>query len=434
MIVLIFLYFVVAVFYEVYAVKKYCISPSIIFIAMQMLMFFGVLSFADLNNSSDCKLIIIYFVALLSFILGVEISNIFKPASIKRVQISEEEIESKDDMTDYQKFIITVLIIVSVILCLYLFVKSGYNVFLLVLKSIRSGEVNNYTEGRLQIYNIQGIGYIYQFRVIILPILCAIVVSLNKNEFLHKFGICVVPFMIVFILGTGQRGGFVMFILMVVVALILLFIVYKDSTTKRYIVLISMFGFAIFSLMTIFNGRVKTGENVISAVLQRVFDDNQKSAVIGFRYIDSQEIQWGKDWLYSFFDLLPGKNEYTQLSYKIFKIMYGSTRGTAPVCIWGSTYYNWGETGIIIFPFVLGACYHRVYYNFCKQEKNKLNIFIYAAKFVVLGNWIADTPLVLFNQGFITLCILSLILNLKKKVFTYSESSVQLLGHKGCGK
>jgi oligosaccharide repeat unit polymerase len=216
--------------------------------------------------------------------------------------------------------------------------------------------------------------------------------------------------MLIFVLGTGQRGGFVMFVLMWSVALVYVYKFYREETVKKALIVLVVAAVVLFGIMTIFNGRVANNSNVFKAVLKRIFDDNQECAVVAFRYIDSQPIQWGKDWFLSIKDILPGKNEYLQLSYVVFSIMYGSTRGTAPPCIWGSTYYNWGLLGIIIFPFILGFFYHRLYCKFLNKTVSKLRIFIFSAMFVVLGNWVADTPLVLFNQGFITLCLMKFLL------------------------
>jgi oligosaccharide repeat unit polymerase len=216
--------------------------------------------------------------------------------------------------------------------------------------------------------------------------------------------------MIVFALGTGQRGGFVMFVLMWVVSLLYLYFFYHEKKVKYILIILVVFATLLFALLTIFNGRVASDSNVFRAVLKRVFDDNQECAVIAFRYIDSQPVQWGRDWFLSLLDILPGKNDYLQLSYVVFGIMYGTTRGTAPPCIWGSTFYNWGLLGIVLFPFILGFAYHRLYCSFVSKPITKLRIFIFSAMFVVLGNWIADTPLVLFNQGFITLLLMRVLL------------------------
>lgn len=404
-------YYTIALIYIIYVVRKRFITPSLVFVTMQTLMFSGILAYVDFKYGADRKLIYIYIVALVMFILGTEFSARVYIANLRKSRVSLQ-----NTLTKNQKIIILAMVVVSILACSYLFISSGYNVFLMILSSVGSGIQDNFTESRIALNNVKGVGYIYQFRVVILPLLCAFLITYKENKKLQRVGLFVLPLMIVFILGTGQRGGFVMFVLMFMVALLYLYKIYGDKGYMKTLVVIGVVSFALFTMMTIFNGRVGSDGSVLQAVLKRIFDDNQECAVIAFRYINNQEIQFGRDWWLSFKDILPGKNSYVQLSYVIFKVIYGNTRGTAPPCIWGSAYYNFGMLGIVVMPFVMGFFYHKVYYKFCTRPITKLRIFLYSAKFVVLGNWIADTPLVLFNQGFITLCLMSFVLNIDRRI------------------
>ena len=405
--IIIFIYYSIAIVYEIYSVKKRFVTLSFIFIGMQILMFSGILTYADFTYSADRKLVFIYLIALVMFIFGTEISSHLYIADYRRIRLSEN-----DKLSHNQKKLIILLITISVMACMYLFLSSGYNVFFMILKSIGTGSQDNFTNSRIALNNVQGIGYIYQFRVIILPILCAFLTIYKEDKKIHKFGIAIFPLMIIFVLGTGQRGGFVMFVLIFLVALFYLYQIYREKKILKKIVIIGFGAIVLFATMTIFNGRVGSDGDLVQATLQRIFDDNQKCAVVAFRFICTQNIQWGKDWFLSFMDIFPGKNSYVQLSYVIFDVMYGSTRGTAPPCIWGSAYYNFGFIGIVIMPLIMGFLYHKLYYKFCLHPATKIRIFLYSAKFVVLGSWIADTPLVLFNQGFVTLCIMTLLLDI----------------------
>lgn len=385
--------------------RKYYVTPSIVFVLMQITMFSGVLSYCDFNRSSDQKLAVIYMIALISFISGTYFCSRIHNESYTDIRLSKNNTLSRTQST-----YIVLMVVVSILLCSLFFLRAGYNVFIQIVQSISGNSTGNYTESRIALNNISGVGYVYQFRVIIFPLLTAFLVSYEENRTVHRIGLCLLPIMLVFLLGTGQRGGFVMFILMWVVALLYLYKTNKSEKIRRFLIIILTVSVVLFAIMTVFNGRVEKGMNLLQAMLKRIFDDNQECAVYAFRYIDSQPTQWGRDWLLSFRDILPGKNDYLQLSYVVFNIMYGSTRGTAPPCIWGSVFYNWSYFGIIFFPFIMGFLYHRLYVSFCKTDITKLHIFIYSAMFVVLGNWIADSPLVLFNQGFITLCLMKFLL------------------------
>lgn len=404
------LYFLVAGIFAVYNFKRYFLTPELIFVGMQMVMFGGILTYTDSNNGSDCRLILIYFLALVFFILGTLLSGKLFGGNVKEMHSATKD---ENELGHSQKLVLLSIFFVSILICAYFFISVGANVFLLILKS--AGQ-SNYTNSRLAFNSVRGVGYVYQFRVILLPVVCAFLMSCRENKTLRRIGFIGFPLMIVFILGTGQRGGFVMFIIMWTVALLYLYYFYRDKKIRMYLIIIVCIAGVLFGLLTIFNGRVSNNGTVIQAMLKRVFDDNQLCAVVAFRYIDKQPIQYGADWFHSIMDILPGKNEYVQVSYIVFSLMYGSTRGTAPPCIWGSTYYNWGFLGVIVFAFILGVLYHRLYYSFIKGNSSTLRIYIYSAMFVVLGNWIADTPLVLFNQGFVTLCILKFLLIPSRKI------------------
>ena len=420
MTLVVILYFVTALCYGIYSFKKYYITPALIFVGMQTIMFSGILTYVDPAFSSDIKLVLIYLLALIMFISGTVLSMRIYPVKKHDIRFSN------DKLTIYQQLVILGLVFVSIVACTYFFVSSGYNVFVQMLQAFAGGGTGDYTEERLALNNVWGVGYIYQFRVVIFPVVCAFLVTNKHHPLLRKIGYVCTPLMIIFILGTGQRGGFVMFILMFMVALLYVYKFYRQKRIRTIIVATAVGSLVLFGFMTIFNGRVATDSNVFQSILSRIFNENQECAVIGFRYIDSKNIQWGRDWFLSMMDILPGKNDYQQLSYVIFKIMYGTDRGTAPPCIWGSTYYNFGWAGIIFMPFIMGFLYHKFYYTFRSREINRLRIFLYSAMFVVLGSWLSDNPMVLFNQGFITLAILTSILRATKKKKSVYKPSVYI--------
>lgn len=407
--IIIFMYYIIAIPYLIYTFKKNYISPSFIFLGMQTVMFSGILRYVNFGIGSDLRLIKIYFVALIMFILGDLLSRFFYPTKNLPFEISGDRLNVK------QRFWVGLLVFVSVVACVYFFIASGYNVFVEILSSIADGGVNDYTDERIALYSIKGVGYIYQFRVTVLPVLCAFLITSPKNPVFRLIGKLCFPFMIIFLLGTGQRLGFIVFVVIFLVALMYVYKVYNNKRIKFAIILISVGAVFIFMVMTVFNGRVQSDSNIIESVMSRIFNENQECAVVAFRYIDSQPTQWGRDWYLSMLDILPGKNDYKQLSYVVFEVMYGTDRGTSPPCIWGSAYYNFGWLGVLFMPFIMGIVYHRLYFGFRRYKMNRLRIFLYSAMFVILGLWFADNPLYLFNQGFITIVIMMLLLKPTKK-------------------
>ena len=404
------IYFLVAIIYVMYSINKYFITPNLIFVMSQMMMFFGISYYIDYEIKADRMLIWMYFLALICFIISSSFFYTKYKLAYKQVKISDENM-----LTTTQRQVIWLMIFVSILACCYLFVSGGGNVFLQSFSALIGGDNYSTKVGRKNLLGISGVGYIYQFRTIILPILTVYMINAGnkKEKWIAKI---IFPLMIIFILGTGQRGGFVMFVLMWGTALLFLYKYYGEGNLKK-IFLLGVLFFMIFSLTTILNGRVSEDGNVIDAMLTRFINDNQACAVYGMRYIVTQPIQWGADWFSQIRDILPGKNDYQALSVKIFAVLNGgSTAGTSPACIWGSAFYNWGWFGVTVFPVVLAHFYSYIYKCFLSKPLNKIRIFIYAAAFIVLGMWIADGPTVLFNQGFVTIILMLWIITISKRI------------------
>lgn len=400
-----FTYFIIGILFTIFNYKKYGITPAVIFVLMQMIMFSGILQLVDFGLQVDRKLVYIYIAALALFILGVKYSVMIHGKATHKFLLKDQSTLNKT-----QRKRVILLIIFSVAVCSWFFAQIGGNVFILMLKSLFENGTSNFTEQRLKTYSVIGSGYVYQFRVIILPVLTAYLISCENGK-IRRLGYILLPIMFLFILGTGQRGGFVIFIVMWGVALVNLN-KYYSLKVKKKIIAIGFIFIIIFAFTTFYNGRSVMSGSIYGAIIQRVVNDNQISAIIAFRYIDILPTQYGKDWLYMFADLLPGKNDYVPVANQVFKIIYGTARGTAPPCIWGSVYYNWGYIGVLVVPLLMGFLYQNLYYRFIKRPMTKFRVFMYSSMFVCLGFWVADAPINLFNSGFVTLAILQVVINM----------------------
>lgn len=402
MIIILFLYSILCFLGIYYSYKKYGFSPVLIFLVMQFIMFIGIFFLVDQTNIVDIEYLIIYLLSLMLFILGTKINEVIIKKSDKNY--------TNVNLIGLQRIIIVVILIISIIVCIYFFSKTP-NLFILILKNILDRSNINISDMRVNSYSTIGIGYVYQFRVIILPFIVAYLISCERS-ILKLIGIISFPLMLIFILGTGQRGGFAIFSISWLIALLNL---NRYNKSKKYLlILLSIFSFftLLFVILTIYNGRSADSGGTINAILQRMFIDNQNASIVAFRYVKTLPTQYGVDWFNMFIDLLPGKNSYLPLANRVNAILYGgSTRGTAPPCIWTSTFYNWGYFGLMLFPIMLGYFYQNLTSIHYSRTKSKINIFIYSFMSITLGFWIADSPMALFNDGFISLSILYLLLN-----------------------
>ena len=153
------------------------------------------------------------------------------------------------------------------------------------------------------------------------------------------------------------------------------------------------------------------GRSVFSVIMNRFVEDNQSCAVRGFRYISSEPIQYGRDWIMQLADILPGKNNYVSLDTRIFAYMHGgSTAGTSPACIWGTAYYNFGVTGVVLLSTLLGFAMTRLHAKFSKRNNDECSVVIYSAEQFLLAYWVAAGPIVLFNNGFVSVLLLNIVM------------------------
>jgi len=132
----------------------------------------------------------------------------------------------------------------------------------------------------------------------------------------------------------------------------------------------------------------------------------------------------GSDWIKSVSGLLPG-NAGSDIANQIHGYLYGATRGTAPLSIWGSIYYNFGFIGIILAPFLIGFLYMKTYEKFLEGDFGLGRLCIYSGLFFYLSVWISGDPVQLINNGLLTVIFLlalrSVSISYEKKVFGTGE-------------
>lgn len=398
--------------YTIYYFKRYRITPATIFLLMQMNMFYGICMAPKGQTAIALKLEMIYPVACLCFILGIELAvKIGKKKSGAGVYLNGSDFIDRDPSTQ-QMVMLWIIIIVSLLACTYFFVAGGINVFLRSLQDFFSGSAEDYSNEREQYFSVKGTGYIYQFRAILLPILATFLVfGLKRKK--HKFFFWMIfALMVVFLLGTGQRNAFVFYIAIVLAYIYMLKSYYNIRIMKKsQMVILGLSAVLFMIVLTIGNGRVASEGNSVSAailsIIERLFAVNQRTAIVAFEYINAQPTVWGYDWLMMMADILPGKSGYLSVDRIVYYIAYGTYSGTGPPDLWTSAWYNFKYLGITVFPFFMGMMYHFCYQKMTRKiNKNRLYILIYAALCIYLGIWCYGTPMTLFNNGVVSIIIL----------------------------
>lgn len=408
----IFLFSIIVIPYAVLYIRRYKLTPVSIFLIMEMSYFYGICAAPRGRDDVAVKLETLYVVANACFILGVEFW--------KHVKIGDRPTIEKPfvdgDITLNQRITIWVIVGVSVLLCTYFFASSGINVFYRSLVNFFNDSNENLKNERAGFFSVRGVGYIYQFRAVLLPILAFFIAFVDKHKAPLVLRIGLFALMVLFLLGTGQRNAFVFVSFVFILYSILLHTHYRIKIMSRiqtYLFIAA--GVLFLVILTISNGRVASGEgqvgNALVSLLDRVFQVNQRTAINAFSYIDTQPCSWGYDWLMTMKDILPGKSGYMTVSRITFYLAYGNYNGTGDPCLWGSAWYNFSILGVTLFPFLLGCCYHNAYKTMLKKEnKDRLYLLLYVAICVYLGLWNYGTPMNLLNYGAVACFLLRWIL------------------------
>lgn len=307
---------------------------------------------------------------------------------------------------------IGLLIALSVLITIVYYWAVGYSALLEGINNTLSGGSRDIAGQRLASYSGKRYlfpGYVNQFKNVLLPSLAVItftfwIRSKRRRPYLRMILLsCVTVFGL---LGTGQRGALIQF---AVVITLYLYLFYGRRLPKSAL-RVGLGTLSLVVLATISLGRsnvaltrgASSGKRVVAALSElgaRVFHDQQLSSLTGFRYIYRQPVQWGQEWATALAGLLPGQGG-SDLSNRIFSVLYGSNRGTSPPSIWGSVYHNFGWPGVILFPALLAVVLVVVTHAATQsQPRTSMELIGIAGVSSTLGLWAAGSPDYLFNSG-----------------------------------
>lgn len=320
---------------------------------------------------------------------------------------------------DYPKFGVWAWIFLSIAISALYFVAVGYLAFFEALSAVVNETGEDVAGLRLESYAGSRYlfpGYVNQFKNSFLPVLALVVIAVafqSRASFRWLLAIVLGSTTIVFLLGTGQRGAFVTAAIMAVV-----FVYYLTPKKTAKITLgLTIVVLPLFFLSTFASGRatsdLQSASSPLSAVGvlfdqlgRRLLGSNQLTSTVGFRYIYSLDVPFASEWVKSFEGLLPGSTG-SSLSNEIFGVLYGSTRGTAPLSIWGAAFHNLGMVGAIVFAILLMLLFCTIATHINRTvHSNVMTLAGVAGITATLGTWIADGPVTVLNKGLIVFVFL----------------------------
>ena len=421
------------------AKRDFLRNPVFYFTVFQLINFLGTIPLLNFNVRVDREYYFVYVIATLSMVIGFVLGDVVFPVSVGRIKYWDKANMILSKGFVYDKLVWGLVWFSAIVSILY-FIAVGYNVFLLGIASMISGGgvVKDVSRLRMASYNsdITGNyyypGYVNQFKDTLLPLLLFYLWVKNSRvkgkKVISKFFLIVVSILaVVLILGTGQRGAFVLAGLqggafMVVVA--------SAKNKKKIVIGGGLFVMMFMILSTFMIGRTKSGTfdlgESLGAIWWRIASANQFGAVVGFREIIYQEpSQWGREFSQSVVGLLPGVKG-SMLSNRIAKKIWGGY-GTAPPSNWGALYYDFYWYGVVLFPILFSIFLKYLYYRFYSKEKSLFRVLIYMSSFVILGTWLAGNPVnYYFNVGLLAVIFLRFLYSRMGAIFGQKRIAIPM--------
>ncbi|WP_446721061.1 O-antigen polymerase [Luteococcus sp. H138] len=304
------------------------------------------------------------------------------------------------------------LFLLSLFITVAYYYTVGYNVLALGIKGMFTGVSEDYTNLRLESYSSNRYlfpGYVNQFKNIILPSLALVWIHgviETRQRGARLTSVILVGVCILALLGTGQRGAFMLFSLAVLLFLYRLSPNRFRSRAPRFLGLVV----PLMLVSTFLLGRSSAALSSATSLFgqagvlfkelgKRFMYDNQWSGAMAYQYISMNPTQWGREWVQAISGILPS-NPGSSLASDVFAYLYGTNRGTAPISMWGSVYYNFSWFGLLVFPVVLAIAWHKISSaQASSRPANGLEAVATTGFAAVAGMWAVGGPEYLLNAG-----------------------------------
>lgn len=398
-------------------------DPSFWFVVAQGVIFFGtVYSFrANIQFTFDTESHLVHLACMLAG-LGTFLAGhglLYKRLKIRQQERFQGHGRSTLYVENWSAFnmLIYGAAFVSIVISFFYYLAVGYNLFLdTVMSVIRGQDLGDSVSLRLAAYSGERYffpGYVNQFKNVLLPLCVIFVVTrylIYRNRRDLFLSLLLVPISIIMILGTGQRGAFLTAVAIAVISMSMSISRRKKVVVVSIILPLLLAGYMINSYASGRIGADDSPPSVFSDIVQRIGMSNQVSGIAGFELVYKRYYPTQNEWTDELLNVLPGRSEkkLNNNAMLIFSMLYGSSRGTAPLSLWGSIFNSFGFPGIIVVPFLMGVIYCFLYHRFLRGRDSLFRRLLWTAAAFNLGTWIAGGPLHLFNSGVITIGLLSI--------------------------
>ncbi|CAE6483324.1 conserved membrane hypothetical protein [Nitrosomonas nitrosa] len=393
--------------------KGMLFNPMAYFIVFFSVQILGTFPLLDLNSDADLWQAASLAVASYTILF---FCFLFYPTHRFNLMYKRWKDAPEELLSNKRLYQVVFLLVLSVALTVLHYQIVGYNLFSLSLQA----NVDDFTSMRLASYSGDihtGAGLFNQFKNTILPICYfSLLIYLRAKGGTMLFWIYVAtmtPFLLYALMGSGQRA-YLFFALII-------FVIFMINQRKKRVTLLLAFGagfLVLFGAYSALLGRqaVDEGEGLYSVIEQlyyRVFIAQQTGSAIGFRYIYNLDYRLGYEWFENFRGLIPGIKG-GDLPHRVHEYIYGSYRGTVPVSLWVSAYYNFSLLGVAITAFIWMALLMYVFLFILKLRKDLINRFIASALILYCGLTVFSHPAQIFINGLFGLLFIFLIVGVSR--------------------
>src|SRR6478609_2769264 len=282
---------IVAVHYFIVSRNQGLLTINGLFVASQWIMVIGTLVIIDVNDERDVAYAAVSIVPLAIYILATIMLNLSNPRKLK-AGFGAPELKDSGPLCPWKPgTMVYVVIALSACISGLYFASVGYNVFLLGVDALFNGsQQDQRSTSALRLDAYAGStyffpGYVNQFKNVVLPALSLVVVySAFQRRTTWRWIVAIVLAIIcvVCLLGTGQRGAFIQFLITAVI-----FLLYVDPKRfRRSLTVTLVIATPLLFVATLILGRsaaalASTADPISrigvigSEIFKRIFGDNQ---------------------------------------------------------------------------------------------------------------------------------------------------------------
>jgi oligosaccharide repeat unit polymerase len=420
--VFIFTYFALIFAPVIYLFKRYFFSPMTWFYIFFTNIAIGTFLIIDFSHSSDILHAILIIVAIISYSVGLFIFlNIF---NIKRKfnDFYNKEIELDSNISI---ILFSIVFILSSLVVLAYYNAVGYN---LALNIIFEEQIDNFSSRRLNMYSGETYffpGYVNQFKNILLPLTFVVIAThlsrIGRPIFL-PFLLLIIFFIILSIVGTGQRAYLVHSSISIMFGFALLLnLKFRNLINKKYLIPFFVLFIVFYFITSAYSTRASDFGSNINVIFERFFYVQQEGGLTGFRYIYDKGIFFLKDWYEGFVGLLP-YIDGSSIAHEIHFLKYGSSAGTVPLTHIGSAYYNGGFLLVVIFFTIIGIIHAFLFNRLLIGRKTIARCIGYGFLFHAFGAYLSGGPVAYIDNGLLAIILFLLIrkIRISKKIKSLS--------------